>query len=306
MKIIHYLLVAALSLSLAACNKSSSGGVEYTGLTTQATVNSSNAVGLVSLTLGGFNQGAALSVYSLGNTQAHAVAMGGVLNDAAAHVLAQYSHVSIRALQKFNQTLPGAVSGSVQMSGQLDDVTFDGTITATFNQMSDDGITTLNGTMTMVVSGSGNNVAITFSGFSVVDASGTTLMDGSLAVTSTATTQTLTMNFVSSDAKGSQMKIENFAYNATVDAFGLTLTETYSGRIYDSSLGYVDISTQTPLVYLTAGDFYPSSGGSVVISGAGGTKVKVTPVDNVNALVEADTTGNGVFDFSQTTPWANL
>lgn len=72
------------------------------------------------------------------------------------------------------------------------------------------------------------------------------------------------------------------------------------GRFYDPELGYLDIETVTELrVY--ADDVWPSSG-EFIGTGGNNTKVRFVAFSSTY-LIEADTTGDMVYDYSETFNW---
>lgn len=76
---------------------------------------------------------------------------------------------------------------------------------------------------------------------------------------------------------------------------------TAIGKFYDPNYGYVEISVgETIRIYL--GDRWPSSGkllltGTMGSSGSN-TKIRITYLSNAEYLVEADTDGDGAYDFN--------
>lgn len=104
--------------------------------------------------------------------------------------------------------------------------------------------------------------------------------------------------------------------SAQILASGITLTEenitgqdgsltspfSYSGRIYDSGAGYLDVSTALPVSggidYPTIqSDIYPEGNtGEVILSGAGNTVLHFEPLNGFLAYLGLDT-GNGQIDY---------
>ena len=69
----------------------------------------------------------------------------------------------------------------------------------------------------------------------------------------------------------------------------------WSGRYYDLDEGYVVVSTDSPFrVY--DGDDWPSEG-VLVVTGDGSTKARLTVLTSTTFRVEADTDGDGSYDF---------
>ncbi|MFC1863916.1 hypothetical protein ACFL1Z_08200, partial [Thermodesulfobacteriota bacterium] len=93
-------------------------------------------------------------------------------------------------------------------------------------------------------------------------------------------------------------KIENYQMSIT-ERIGHT--ELYvNGRFYDSDYGYVDLTTTSVLLIYNYDD-YPYSG-QIVITGENGidggpTKARLTALSDTQCQVEADTTGDGLYDY---------
>lgn len=284
----------------------------YTGKTTQATVTSANATSLAKVMLSNTQKGTA--VKGFGATSApkiYPIALASILvNQASLVSVSANAQPAVGVVQAVNATINGAVSGNVVLTGQTDDVTGFGTVTFVFNQFKDNAATTTNGSMTLVISASG--LSFTFAKLTITEVAGDTLMDGTIAMTTVGNVDTLKMDFLASDSSGNQVNMKNFVYVATnyvdpVTASNAGLVdESVSGQVFDSVFGFVDITTTTPVTYAKPADLNPSGGGPVIFTGAGGTKLKLTPVDSLNVLVEADTTGDGVYDFSQNSLWSAL
>ena len=309
-------LVTVLCAGLVSCGGStatdtSSGtaGVTYTGSTVPAKVTAANADSLAGTVATGSSGGVALAgtgVVSHSSRLNFVTLTEAMLTQSAAIRNNVNSSVAVGVMQSLNQTVNGVDvggSGSMSIVGSIDDVTSYGSFTMTMNQFND-GVTTMNGVMTVEMSATG--ASLSFSNVTVVDATGSYAMDGNIKVVATATGETITMNFAASDSTGLQVKLENFVMTTAYDVTGAVTSESMSGRIYDSVNGYLDITTTTAMVYSPAGVMYPSSGGPVTAVGDAGTKVRVTPIDATTALVEADTTGDGAFDYSNQVAWSAL
>ena len=312
------LAMVACSILLFACSPdggSTTGGVTYTGVVTPAKITAANADTLASSAANGSSGGKAVAGFrtvSNGSVSIQALDLTNAILD---HSLApKRPSVAIGAVQTINQTFNGfdlGGSGTIVYTGQQDSVTGYGTLTVVFNQFNDGAGTTINGSETVTVDASG--VSITFTRLTVQDATGTVSIGGNIKLTETlgadgftVVSDVLTMNFAAQDTNGNQIKLENFRIASTYDSIGSQLTESISGRFYDSAQGYIDITTTTPLVYSPAGVVNPSSGGPIIAVGANNTKVRLTPIDANNVLVEADTTGDGNYDYSVQKAWSAL
>jgi hypothetical protein len=85
-------------------------------------------------------------------------------------------------------------------------------------------------------------------------------------------------------------------------------TSDLSTRIFDGQIGYLDVNTTTPLSW-TINDCSspgPSSGGPLVMTGANGAAVAVTPLNDFSASVAIDPDGDGVFEAPIGFSWAAI
>ena len=109
---------------------------------------------------------------------------------------------------------------------------------------------------------------------------------------------------VKNDNTGKIYWINDVAMNVTE---GSTYTEiTQSGRIYDPDYGYVQLTTESP-VRIYDGDFWPSSG-IILIEGdngiaGGSTRAKMTMLNTSAYRIEADTDGDGFYDYDTVENW---
>ncbi len=306
-------LAIVCSLTLYGCSSSggdtATGAVTYSGLTTPATITAANADGLASTAVNGSAAGATVAAGAINKNSINTFGLAQTVLSQSDLVTADAASMpAAGAIQTISQTLNGADyggSGSATVVGSIDNVTGYGSLTVTYNHFSDGySNTTFNGVMTLTNDATGKTIS--FSNITITDASGVFSMGGSVHSKITATGEILTMNIVASSSAGLAVKVENFVVITTTNALGQVVDESGSGRIYNSAEGYIDITTTSPLVYSPAGSIYPSSGGPVIATGSGGTIVKVTPVDAMSVLIEADTTGDGNFDYSKTTLWSTL
>jgi len=69
-------------------------------------------------------------------------------------------------------------------------------------------------------------------------------------------------------------------------------------RVYDSLLGFMDVSTNSPLLFADAKATLPVAGGALHMRGSGNAAVEMQPLNAANVAVAIDATGTGVFDRS--------
>ncbi len=310
------LFAAAISMLLFSCG-GESGSSAANSTVPQATISGANAISITGVVVSGSSAGAATVGYATGAIQnnsstINAVHVANTLVDKVMQLpVVTNASPAVGAIVTSSITLPGSVSGSVTLSSSRDSVTKLGSISVTFNALTD-AYSTINGTLTLQVTAVDDPLklfpvttaaTLSFSSLAFTDASGTGTLSGSIgfAVVLNADTtkqKTMTMNFAITDPSGVRVAMENFVFDAKVNALNGMINLAYSGRFSHSVMGYVDISTTTPMVFAAPADQYPSSGGPVILQGANSTQVKVTPQSATTVLIEADTTGDTVFDWS--------
>jgi hypothetical protein len=298
-----FLVLAGLSL-MAGCGgggggSSSGGNFGYTGVTTQASVTSSNAK--------------ALSVDAYSGTQISSATTGvakeagdtngqSALLQQAAGILERSALSSVTASKSTSKAVAASVavtdtingfSGSYSYSITVDPFSgaFSGTVS--FSQYKETFISpTISGAMTF--SGVYNQSTGAFSGLniSLSNLNGTEggksfNMAGTLAYSTVGATNTISMSVVLTDnLSGRTFWLKDFTLVQT--GTSLTVTGTY----YDPIYGYVTISTVTPVTAATL-DATPTSG-QLLFSGSNGTKARLTFTSG-GSTVEVDSAGNGIY-----------
>lgn len=92
-------------------------------------------------------------------------------------------------------------------------------------------------------------------------------------------------------------KVEDLTVEMIDDGFEIEVI--LSGRFYDHDNGYCDTSTEISIKFLDSSDM-PYEG-SLLIEGANNTKALLTIIDEESYEVEADTNGDGTFNYSSGT-----
>ena len=293
-------------------------GITYTGAVTPASITTINANALAGNVSGNTNAATALAVGATvssakrSNVTRHLPQLGGLTRKLVVQGRSAAA-VATGAIVAINSTQAGPAGGSVTLTGQVDDVLGTGSITATFSNYVDVGNVVMNGSMTISVlafdalAGVPVDMSLTLNNLSVSDAVSSLSMSGSMRdqVRLTANREILTVNFVAQDNISlHQVRLQNFIIDEVFDNinFPTTSNTIVSGRVFDSVEGYVDIVTTVPMIVSNLStDQYPSIG-SMVFTGSvgafGATAVRVTAQSAVNVLVEADTTGDGIYDYS--------
>jgi hypothetical protein len=100
---------------------------------------------------------------------------------------------------------------------------------------------------------------------------------------------------------------ETFA-NVTDWGDDCALTSDYAMTVFASDFGGVDIATTSPVVFTTNQCINPgpSSGGPIVITGADGATITLTPLSTSQATVDVDEDGDTVTDATSTELWVDL
>jgi hypothetical protein len=131
-----------------------------------------------------------------------------------------------------------------------------------------------------------------------------------------AATETVTLNIITKDrgtgrmTRTQDLRIVNVYSSMTAPTF---YNQSIDGRVYDSVAGYVDVTSNTmpfkapwgPLYYSTSGQSFPDWG-EIVLTGATGSRVRVTALAIDLAKVEVDADGNGVYENAARLHWWEL
>jgi hypothetical protein len=207
-----------------------------------------------------------------------------------------------------DDTEPCSGGGSVRVFGQLND-NATGSVNISFMNCTEDG-QTLNGPGTMVISIFDFGIpaptlfTISFTRLTVrgaavsVDATGSVQVQ--LVLPSTAL---VTANLIQLDNNTGRM-------SKTVDLFVSTtgtgpFTVLMTGRVFDQTHGFVDITTPVALSFATGAQLFPDSG-TVLLAG-NGTGVVVTALSSTMVQLQPDTDGNGTGDgFMARMKWTEL
>jgi hypothetical protein len=103
-------------------------------------------------------------------------------------------------------------------------------------------------------------------------------------------------------------KTQNFAIRTVYDDISApsNYRESWSGRFYDSVLGYVDIVTNQPMRYSNFFAEYPDGGGELVLNGAGNASIRVSMVSGTQVMLALDLDGDSSYELSATVLWTVL
>lgn len=132
---------------------------------------------------------------------------------------------------------------------------------------------------------------------------------------------TVTMNFVSrNNNTGNMSKYAGFVITTAYDVYDIftlpneVLSQTYSGRAFDYTHGYVDVITAVAMAYSNMMLLFPDSGGPVYFDGADvpdaglmRIQLMVSAADPANIEIDLDLDGDGNYELGTfILPWTAL
>lgn len=313
------LIVFCLSLTFAGCgggggssggggDGDGGGGIAYTGETAPAEIDENNAVEIAA---GAFAAGQAGTVMTSSEaSQGDQIAAGlqidnfrtlkvpRILGDAARSMdlSAPLHQLSVKADEVHTEkgTIEGPCGGKISFKVTIDDKSgeFEGTFK--FSDYCDHGVTISGETDVEgeADTDSGDIIFITFWFDNLTDGSFT--MDGEISMDFSDSPIICTLEALLEDestgkvywAKDYELNI--FEYPAYIEVY-------IFGTYYHPNHGYVTISTEEAFIIID-GDEWPSSG-ILLLFGADNTRAKLTAIDETYCRIEADTDGDGVYDW---------
>jgi uncharacterized repeat protein (TIGR01451 family) len=106
---------------------------------------------------------------------------------------------------------------------------------------------------------------------------------------------------------GAMIKTEDLVFIDVGDINQLSpsVTESISGRIFDSVHGFVDVSTPVPFFFADSAQGFPDSG-QLIMTGNGNRAVRVMSLSPTVASISLDLDGNGVFEVNVTLKWTDV
>lgn len=281
-----------------------STGISYTGLTSQAVITEDNAI---EISLGAYNGTETGSVFNLGVVQT-----GGLTINGGSRILKVYQVLNdtvreVDIISDSNKTLYGATEsgsidgdcgGTASYSFTADDQT--GEFSGSFNfnnycssEVYISGQATVTGTIDTVTEEI-ETMTLTFSNLTTVMGSDNMTMDGDISIQTNEQMITITMEILLEYNAGDVYWIDNYVMNI-VEGYSYISIEM-EGRFYDPNYGYIDLTTTTPFsVYYY--EEYPSEG-VLVVTGENNTKARLTSLSSETFQVEADTDGDGSYDYN--------
>jgi len=287
-------------------------GIVYTGLTSQATLDDTNAEALAT---GAYLGGSVASVMgSVAVVRPSEIGRPRTLTASRAleDAIRRIDPSSTSAGASFGATgsgsLPGNCGGEAFYNITYDDVkgAFSGTINflgyceygVTLN-----GFTPFSGTLDPGT-GQFKEFTISFTLVTVSEGSDSFAMQGYISYTYQPPPTSVNMDLLLRD--NSTMAVfwmNNYTMPLNVQPGYVEFT--ISGRFYDPAYGYVDVSTFTPF-HINDGELYPSQG-VLIILGSGVTKARLTALPPSPAYlyeVECDEDGDDIYEWSSgPQPW---
>ncbi len=202
-----------------------------------------------------------------------------------------------------NKTVNGGCGGSYTINADIDSVT--GSISSgslVYNDYCEGGVIesgSMNFTGQINLVTQEGNLDFTLTNFTQTEGNDSETINGTASFVSTLTTETITLKdmYVRDNTLNKTAWLNNLIMASTKESADSLIT--MNGRYYDPDSGYIDLSTESPLVILT-GDENPSAG-VLVAMGRNNTKARLTALSSTTYKVEADTNGDGVYDWDSGT-----
>jgi len=275
-KTFSVIFILLLSIFLTSCGDSDNrSDISYTSLTGMAVINEDNAVEL------------ALGAY-----------FGGPFEDS-------YWAEQLGSIEFEPGTVTGNCGGSLTIT--VDELDTNGAFTgkAVFEKYCEDGLTISD---IVNITGSANlntleinSMVMSFKQLSVSSVEGSVLMNGTINSQFGLGTLQQTMDYLIRDnASYKVYEIVNYQIDTEISPIG-TVEITYtSGKYYHPDFGYVELESISPFIVYDGG--YGADSGELLVKGNAFTKALLSVINSEDIKVEADTKGDGVYDFY----WSSL
>ncbi len=302
-------------------------GVSYNGLTTQAFITADNANKIFAVIWNGGPTTISAEPVSLSLAVPGGASSGNMkytalikeLKDRAASDFASFVARSKNIVNKaaVNETEYGSVSGTLTITGNVDQYTITGVLYMDYKNYNNGDGYTYDGVVTFNIDGFNTVYAritdgtMSFTLWTIKSANGDVSLSGSIKVQESLETSSdmLTVNMdgrdnISSDTFRFQNFVVAFYYDSIISP--TSETEAFSGRVFVAAYGYVDVNTTSRFVYSSSTQAYPDSGGPIIMVGAGNSKAAVTSISTSYAKIEVDADGDTVFESQNFYAWSNL
>jgi hypothetical protein len=316
-------LATLASLFIAGCGSSGGGdgggggtsGLSYSGLTSAAIIEDTNASELAANAYSSGNRGlvfGALGGAAFNGPDPQPAGPGRLLMIDIIRIFhhsledidfsAAAAQNSASTLYTAEDTISGACGGHGSYAIQVNDATgvFSGSLTFSSyceEDISINGKTTFSGTVNLDTEEL-ESFSMRFDSITGTSRSESFTLDGDVDVVVGGVAAVMTMDMLIKDnALDKVYRIED--YHLTVSEEWSYTSVQASGRFYDPDYGYVTLSTESPLL-IHSNDDYPASGRLVLTgkigSDGGPTRARLTALSADTCQVEADTDGDGSYN----------
>ena len=312
-KYIRLLLSAIGILGLVACGGGGGGGgnapikplgLTYTGVTSPAIIDSNNAAELASGAFIGGETGSNFGIISSVTADQSKNVREIRLYEVAQIFSEPLYKIDIKshrgdslAVQTEQDTIQGDCGGSASYTVQVDDVSGAFTGSMTFNYYCSEN-KTISGNAGFsgqvdINSGDFLNFNLDINMVSLSSGNQSYTIDGDLSVDVSGPTSTASLEMKMKDNSGEVFWVNNYVLNISeaVDYVDIEAT----GKFYNPTYGYVDLSTITPLRTYNNNE-WPSSGELQIVGGEG-TKARLIAIDENTCRIIADTNGDANYDY---------
>jgi hypothetical protein len=125
-------------------------------------------------------------------------------------------------------------------------------------------------------------------------------MSGTVKISGSEDAATIVMNV---RLRNNNTEMVEWMNNVTISVIdmGSFVEMTLTGRYYHPEHGYVDIATIDAL-RINNSDQFPSSG-QIIITGASGSKARLTATSNTEYTLEVDADGDDIYEIGTTENW---
>jgi len=302
------LLILALTL-LSGCNTESPNSNIDSGTYTPIKITTENGKEVLTSSLDSAQKG---------NQSSNAGDIGKQFtNTALSKVRAKLSSIRAREIYSSTSVLPGSCGGTETLNAKIDVETNEFTIDIDYKAYCDaETEETLNGRLSATGEFTLFNGEVTFKlsldNFRLIS----TINNEDLSMSGTAITSmqfdtmsvNMTLNFTIKDfVTNKDIILENFVFSS-VDIHDDSLTYLYTqeemnGRVYQSDIGYIDITTTTP--FKVKYDNNPHEG-SLIMKGADDSQLALIAIDDTQYQLNIDEDGDGTPEEMETNAWDNL
>lgn len=105
---------------------------------------------------------------------------------------------------------------------------------------------------------------------------------------------------------GERQSVGLYDYEIVRNWYQYRWSRTVDGILVSSEFDNKSIQIATPVPFVESEDDYYPSTGSMTVTGANGSKMRITAVDNTTVRLELDADGNGEYETTVDKPWADF